>query len=102
MPKYVCHCPKVSRDNLCFRKIGFLACDILIIASLLEPPLKRLNRAFKPKLGTKDVVLNNSILPRFRDVINNLVDLCVREKEGRARSFWAFALRVVIGQNMTN
>jgi hypothetical protein len=72
------------------------------IASLFEPPLQGWDRAFKPKLRMKDVVLKDSMLPRFGEVIDNFVDLCVREKEGRAGAIWTSSLRIIKAQNATN
>jgi hypothetical protein len=46
------------------------------------------DRAFEAKLFAKDVVLNYTVLPRFRAILNNIVDLLVRE--GRlVLFFWA-------------
>jgi len=98
----MCQCPEISRDNLSFREVGLLISSAPEIASLFKPSLQRLDRAFKPKLYTKDVVLKDLMLPRFGEVIDNFVDLCVREKEGRAGAIWTSSLRVIKAQNATN
>jgi hypothetical protein len=43
----------------------------------------------------KDVILKDSMLPRFGEVINNFVDLYVQEKEGKAGAIWTSPLRVI-------
>jgi hypothetical protein len=77
MLEYMCYCLKELSNNLCFYKEGLLAYGTLEVASLFKPALKCLNRAFKPKFYAKDVILNNSMLPRFGAIFYNIINLCV-------------------------
>ena len=50
----------------------------------------------------KDVILKDSMLPRFRRVFDNLVDLSINKEGGSSSSANPRALRRVILQNLLN
>lgn len=72
------------------------------IPSLFKPSLERARRTLKLKLLAKDIILNNTMLPRLRAILDNFVYSSVRELESRAGSIRAYSLRVIVGQNTTN
>jgi hypothetical protein len=78
MPEYIGNRPDKSSNNLRCRKVGFLADSAPEIAPLFKSALKCFWCAIQLELFTEDVVLDNSMFPRFRDIFNDLVDLCVR------------------------
>jgi hypothetical protein len=78
----VCNCLEKSANNLSSREVGLLASHASEVAPLLKPSFKGFNRAFKLQFVVKRRVVKDSVLPRFRAIFDNLVDLFIAEKGG--------------------